>query len=120
MRNRGGNPDDWPTRKIPMLAEPETREGPPNRDIPTIREAQRVIGELVWIPTRTRPDLAFTIAKLASLITKDPQQVIELTKHVWYYLVNTIDHGLKFQNPEDEKQLNIYTDASFNEVCMGC
>ena len=78
-----------------------------------------MIGELVWISTRTRPDLAFTIAKLASLITKDPQQVIELTKHVWYYLVNTIDHGLKFQNPEDEKQLSIYTDASFNKFAWG-
>ena len=47
-----------------MISEPETREEPPNRDLATIREAQRVVGELVWVATRTRPDLAFTITKL--------------------------------------------------------
>jgi hypothetical protein len=118
-RNLG--PEEWPQRKIPMMSEPETREEPPNRDLATIREAQRVVGELVWIATRTRPDLAFTITKLASLITKDPQQVLDLTKHVWCYLAATADHGLQFCNAPDEKQLNIYTDASFGtETSMGC
>ena len=32
--------------------------------------------------------------------------------------MSTMDRGLKFQNDEDEK--HIFTDASFNEVCMGC
>jgi hypothetical protein len=118
-RNLG--PEEWPQRKIPMMSEPETREEPPNRDLATIREAQRVVGELVWVATRTRPDLAFTITKLASLITKDPQQVLDLTKHVWCYLAATADHGLQFCNDPDEKQLNIYTDASFGtETSMGC
>ena len=103
-----------------MISEPETREEPPNRDLATIREAQRVVGELVWVATRTRPDLAFTITKLASLVTKDPQQVLDLTKHVWCYLAATADHGLQFCNAPDEKQLNIYTDASFGtETSMG-
>jgi hypothetical protein len=57
---------------------------------------------------------------LASLITKDPQLVIELSKNVWYYLAATIDHGLQFENQEDEKTMNIYTDASFNDVSTGC
>ena len=118
-RNLG--PEEWLQRKIPMISEPETREEPPNRDLATIREAQRVVGELVWVATRTRPDLAFTITKLASLITKDPQQVLDLTKHVWCYLAATADHGLQFCNAPDEKQLNIYTDASFGtETSMGC
>eukprot|EP00435_Cladocopium_sp_Y103_P025428 s2033_g6.t1 len=67
-----------------------------------------------------RPDLAFAITKLASMITKDPQQVIDLTKNVWHYLAGTIDHGLQFENQPGERQLNIYTDASFGEVNMGC
>ena len=80
VRNLGS--ENWPQKKIPMISEPETREDPPNKDLTTIREAQRVIGELVWIATRTRPDLAFTITKLASLITRDPEQVLDLRKHV--------------------------------------
>eukprot|EP00435_Cladocopium_sp_Y103_P029965 s4682_g7.t1 len=117
-RNLGAPP--WHLRKIPMLAEPEVREDPPHHDLETTREAQRVVGELVWIATRTRPDLAFAITKLASMITKDPQQVIDLTKNVWHYLANTSDHGLQFENQPGERQRNIYTDASFGEVSMGC
>ena len=119
-RNLGGDRESWPTRKIPMLAEPDTREDPPGKDAINVKEAQRIIGELVWISTRTRPDLSFAINRLASLITKDPQLVIELSKNIWYYLAATIDHGLQFENQEDEKIMNIYTDASFNDVSTGC
>ena len=31
-RNLGGDPSSWPTRKIPLLSEPETREDPPERN----------------------------------------------------------------------------------------
>ena len=117
-RNLGAPP--WSKRKIPMIADPDTREDPPNHNLETTREAQRVVGELVWVATRTRPDLAFAITKLASLITRDPQLVIDLTKNVWHYLANTMDHGLQFQNQLGDRQLNIYSDASFGEISMGC
>ena len=120
VRNLGENFDEGPKRRTPLLAEPETREDPPSKDLPTSREAQRVVGELVWVATRTRPDLVLTINRLASLITKDPQQVTQLARHVWHYLANTMDQGLLFQNQPDENQLNIYTDASFGEICIGC
>ena len=83
-------------------------------------EAQRVIGELVWITARSRPDLAFTVSKLASLITKSPMQVVQLVKPVWYYLAATMDQGLIFQNAKGERQLNVYTDASCSDVSFGC
>ena len=80
-----------------MMAEPDTREDPPNHNLETIREAQRVVGELLWVATRTRPDLAFAITKLASLVARDPQLVIDLTKIVWHYLANTMDHVSSFK-----------------------
>ena len=43
VRNLGS--ENWPQKKIPMISAPETREDPPNKDLTTIREAQRVIGE---------------------------------------------------------------------------
>eukprot|EP00435_Cladocopium_sp_Y103_P032047 s549_g8.t1 len=119
-RNLGGDESQWPTRKIPMIKEPEiTGEGetctPAN-----VKEAQRVIGELVWITARTRPDLSFAVSKLASMITKAPEQVFQLVKHIWFYLASTMDHGLLFQNQRNERQLNIYTDASYSDVSFGC
>lgn len=94
-RNLGPEIDRWCHRKLPMFADPETRI------LPTIREAQRVVGELVWVATRNRPDLAFTINRLASLISKDLQEVIDLPKQVWGYLAATIHQGLLFENPCD-------------------
>ena len=85
-----------------------------------MKEAQRIIGELVWISTRTRSDLSFAINRLASLVTNDPQLVIELSKNIWYYLAATVDHGLQFENDPDERSMNIYTDASFNDISTGC
>ena len=119
-RNLGGDSSTWPTRKIPLLAEPDTRKDPPGRDAANVKEAKRIIGELVWNSTRTRPDLSFAINRLASLITKDPQLVIELSKNVWYYLAATVDHGLQIENDAEERSMNIYIDASFNDISTGC
>ena len=85
-----------------------------------MKEAQRIIGELVWISTRTRSDLSFAINRLASLVTNDPQLVIELSKNIWYYLAATVDHGLQFENDAEERSMNIYIDASFNDISTGC
>ena len=117
-RNLGPTP--WTKRKVPMLAEPDSRQDPPNHNLETTREAQRVVGELVWVATRSRPDLSFSVTRLTSLISRDPQLVLDLVQDVWYYLAGTLDQGLLFQNDPEERQLNIFTDASFGEICTGC
>ena len=118
-RNLGGDPNMWPTRKVPLVKEPEVIECE-EKTPTTVREAQRVIGELVWITARSRPDLAITVSKLASLIARSPMQVVQLVKPVWYYLAATMSQGLIFQNKMGEKQLNVHTDASYSEVSFGC
>ncbi|CAL1145464.1 unnamed protein product [Cladocopium goreaui] len=118
-RNLGADPTTWPTRKIPLVKEPEVIEGEEKTPM-AVKEAQRVIGELAWITARSRPDLAFTVSKLASLITKSPMQVVQLVKPVWYHLAATMDQGLIFQNNMGEKQLNVYTDASYSDISFGC
>ena len=111
-------PQPWTKRKVPMLAEPDSRQDPPNHNLETTREAQRVVGELVWVATRSRPDLSCSVTRLASLISRDPQLVLDLVQE--YYLAGTLDQGLPFQNDPEERQLNIFTDASFGEICAGC
>ena len=85
-----------------------------------IREAQRVVGELVWLSTKSRPDLMYAISKMSSAITRNPQQVIEMGRTVWAFLAETFNHGLRYQINETAKDLNVYTDSSFSEVCHGC
>eukprot|EP00435_Cladocopium_sp_Y103_P026573 s3094_g6.t1 len=118
-RNLGADSSTWPCRKIPMTKEPDIAEDGQERTPASVKEAQRVIGELVWITARTRPDLSFAVSKLASIITKDPEQVIQSVKSIWYYLASTMDQGLIFHNGKGERQLNVYTDASYSEVLEG-
>jgi len=119
-RNLGDDPQKWQTRKIPLLKEPEIFDDPEQKTPLNVKEAQRVVGELVWITARTRPDLAFVISKLASMITEAPIQVVQLAKTVWQYLAATVHQGLIFKNAEGERQLNVYTDASYSDVSFGC
>ena len=41
----------------------------------TVRTAQRLTGEILWLSQRARPDLVFTACVLASLSTKAPDLV---------------------------------------------
>ena len=85
-RNLGGEMSSWSARRIPLAKEPEVVDNPEEKTAANVKDAQKVVGELVWITARTRPDLAFVVSKLASMITKSPLQVVSLVKSVWHYL----------------------------------
>ena len=100
-RNLPGPPETWPTRKTPMLKEIELEvEKKPEISPKAVKQAQKVVGELVWLSTRCRPDVMYGISRMASLITKDPEKVLELGCHMWRYLAGTVKHGLVFKNVE--------------------
>ena len=119
-RNLGPDMDLWPKKRAPMLKDPEEKEGIELKDKEMVREAQRAVGELVWISTKTRPDLCYTVSRMASLITRDPSQVLEMGKVVWAFLAETYDHGLRFKLEPGDRNMNIFTDSSFAETCYGC
>ena len=83
-RNLGPERDLWKGKKLRMNREPEEKEGV-EKDAQTVREAQRIVGELVWLSTKTRPDLMLTVARTATQISRDPQQAIAMGKVVWEY-----------------------------------
>lgn len=105
---------------MPLAREPEDAGEGVQKELKDVREAQRIVGELVWLSTRCRPDLMYTVSKLAMLITKDPRQVRELAPQTWGYLARTHDLGLLFKNDPDEKEMRVFTDASFGEHPHGC
>ena len=61
-----------------------------------IREAQRIVGELLWLATRTRPEIAFATSRCSQLVLTSPRWVIEMGETVWHYLKATADEGLWF------------------------
>lgn len=72
-----------------------------------------LVGSLMYIATRTRPDILYTVRRLASYISYPNEQLWSAAKNTLKYLAQTIDYKLKFTAPTDEISLDLFTDASF-------
>ena len=118
-RHLGESQEVWPVRKIPAAKDVEevTEVEKTPKDV---KEAQKIVGELVWLSTRCRPDIIYIVAKLASGISRWPKAVQSLAKQVWQYLAGTVHQGLIFDVAAEENSLNVFADASFGDQCQGC
>ena len=101
-------------------------EAPDSVTLEQIREAQAVTGALLWLSTRTRPDLAYVVARCGQQATKSPLLSISLGRQALGYLRSTLDmgidvpfnvgdpfadHGL-LSLPRTDGVIELYTDAS--------
>ena len=89
--------------------EPDEQE--PSRE--DIRIAQVLTGELGWVTSRTRPDIAFAVSIMARMIHKRPKWVKETGLQVMRYLYGTTSWGLNYTKIEEPEVLNILVDASY-------
>lgn len=87
----------------------------PEPQLEDVRGAQKVVGELLWLLTRSRPDLMFAMSKLCASVLRSPKKVIEISSQVKGYLKATLEEGLKFtkEDAEEARALKVFTDASF-------
>ena len=51
-----------------------------------VKTAQSMAGALLWLSTRTRPDIAMTVATACRLSTRNPQRSIEVSHAVMQYI----------------------------------
>ncbi|CAE7509890.1 RE1 [Symbiodinium sp. CCMP2592] len=88
-------------------------EDPEDVSYPTsLREAQRLTGELLWLAQKSRPDVSFVVQYMASHTIGRPRHVCDVAQRVFRYLSLTRDRHLRLV-PEAEKGLEVFTDASF-------
>ena len=90
-----------------------------------IKKSQKVVGELLWIVTRSRPDVMFSVSRMGANITKNPQKVIEASEQTKGYLKGREEEGICFKRnyEDDEVLLECYSDSSFapeGEESHGC
>ena len=96
-----------------------------------VRRAQQIAGEVLWLSTRTRPDLCFPIQKMTMLATKDPVKAVMIGARILRYLKGTKDFGIFYPNAEetkkrfeeykedwpvealDEERVTVWTDSSY-------
>ena len=91
-----------------------------------IKQAQGITGALLWLSTRTRPDISFAVSKMGQQATKAPEVSISVGKEVLGYLNSTITMGINYlfevgpyfsshgqlAMPRNDSVLEIYSDAS--------
>ena len=73
--------------------------------------AQKATGEIMWLGTKTRPDLTFTLARMSQSTLKTPKEVTAVGVQARKYLRKTLEEGL-WMIKEDEEDLVVYTDSS--------
>ena len=76
-------------------------------------ECQRELGTLLWMSTRSRPDIASTVGILASELTHRPKRVLQLIRHVWRYIRGTLNVCLTYKAQKNIQEFTCYSDASF-------
>ncbi|OLP82151.1 Transposon Ty4-H Gag-Pol polyprotein [Symbiodinium microadriaticum] len=96
------------------------------------KRAQGLIGQLLWLAGRTRPDLAYGVSMAAQKIASSPREALARAEHLVKYLRYAPGVGLHYKEADGNcgkwdqlrhKQtgdtLDVYTDASFaaDEQC---
>ena len=83
-----GSQDSW-THKVSAVEVPG--KTPVKSDV---RLAQKCAGAMLWLSTRSRPDLSYCVSRMASLCSKDPSSSLTMGKRLCRFLSGTSDHGL--------------------------
>ena len=80
-----------------------------------IKRGQRILGGLLWLSTRTRPDLAFAVSSTAQVLTKDLELLKVKLRHILQYLNTTKTMGLLYVYPprRDLTEFTVFGDSSF-------
>ncbi|CAE7488319.1 RE1, partial [Symbiodinium necroappetens] len=80
-----------------------------------LRQGQRVVGEALWLATKTRPDILYTVNAMASHVARRPLQIARIGERLLAYLAGTADMALVLRPPgaEERSTMTCFTDASF-------
>ena len=76
-----------------------------------VKSAQKIAGELLWLMSRTRPDVGFATVHVCMNAVKRPKVALELGKYVVRYLAATQSLGLTFSR--DGPPVLAYSDSSY-------
>ena len=105
---------------LPITKEQSLRleEEEVEKDVEKVRLAQKATGELMWLGCKTRPDLMYTLAKMAQGTLKNPSEVVNVGKQARKYLRKTEEEGI-FIKGGTEDDLTVFTDSSYGYEAQG-
>ena len=71
----------------------------PQDSIEKPRRAQGLVGELLWVATRTRPDLVYRVSRIGQLLTTDVDQAMQRAEDMIRYLRSTKYQKIFYGSP---------------------
>ena len=87
------------------------------RDEDLTKKCQGIVGGLLWLSTRSRPDIAYQVGRAATLILKDPEASMKEAKHLLRYIKGTENYMLRLTPAKHVEPsavgFVVSTDASF-------
>ena len=109
-----------PGRQVPLPKIDMAPDVEDSIDPADVRKCQQLLGELLWLSGRTRPDLAFAVSTLSGWVTKCPKKVQELGRYLLGYLQETWEFVLAYKScltdqgepTEELMKLTLLSDAS--------
>ena len=110
--NRHGSqvPRNTPAPKV----DPEMFEEEKTAD--QVRQAQQVVGELLWLAVRTRPDISYIVSWMGRHVAKAPQAVCLVADHVIGYLQGTLDYALVYGKCDLEGEGSLAEIVAFSDA----
>ena len=95
---------------IPTTVElPEEEE---EKDPEDVHRAQKIAGSLIWLSTRTRPDITYAQSRISSMMTKAPKAAVQEAIRVLRYVQGTKHYALSFKSCSNPGDVIAYTDAN--------
>ena len=78
-----------------------------------VKIGQKIPGGLLWLSTRTRPDLSYSVSSAAQVLNKDIELLKVRLRHLLQYVNTTQSLGLLYPYPRDGEMTNftVYSDA---------
>ena len=77
-----------------------------------VHRAQKIAGSLIWLSTRTRPDITYAQSRISSMMLKAPKTAVIEAIRVLRYLQGTKHYGLAFKSCRNCMDVIAYTDAN--------
>ena len=113
------------TRPLPFV-KVDVDEAAEIVDAEDLKRAQALVGELLWLAIRSRPDISYAVSWMSQRLSKVPSLVVKKGMETLEYLAGTRDLGLVYGPcsadrgvhgdlpfARDMKHIELFADASF-------
>ena len=88
------NMHDAKTCKTPVNPSIKLTKSNDNSTCIDMEQYQSAVGKLIYLSTRTLPDIAYAVSSVAKFTSRPTQQHWTAVKHILRYLTGTINYGL--------------------------